>query len=156
MADRPSTSQEGQLIIFDLLASNQDWNVQTLFDFIVERFESINMDKSSFPSVLSVANLNNQRSKFNNTAYRQKMRLACSRYRQKHTCDKGVNLFDFFYPRPFQAIFPLPPSDKRRDEKRKIDALQKKARVGVEKLAPIVCSFPTDNERGRIRERKYG
>ena len=51
MADQPSTSQKGQLIIFDLIAPNQDWNVQTLFDFIAKRFESIKMDKSSFNSV---------------------------------------------------------------------------------------------------------
>jgi hypothetical protein len=128
MPDRPSTSQEGQLVLFCLIDSHQDWNVQTLLEYIVSRLESIKMDKFSFPCVLSVPNLSKQRSNFNEAAYRQRMRLACSRLGKKFGCEKGVNLFEFFYPCPCEPIIPLPPQDPRRDGKRKLDAIQKKAR----------------------------
>jgi hypothetical protein len=128
MASAP-TSRDGKLLVFDLIASHEGWNVQALLVHIEERLASNNIDISSFPSKVSLPNLTKQRTLFNNAAYRKKTRLACTRYRQQVGCDRSINLLDFFYPAPNIAQPSTPhPADPRRNDKRKIDTLQKRLR----------------------------
>jgi hypothetical protein len=124
----PATVQQGLLVVFDLIACHDQWNAQNLFEHIVNRLAEHNIDPSSFPSRISVQNLAKQRSLFNKTSYRNKTKLACSKYRQEIGCENGSNLFDFFYPPTALPQEPAPPADPRRNDKRKIDTLQKSLR----------------------------
>jgi hypothetical protein len=123
-----STVSAGQLVIFDLIDIHNEWNGQDLFDYVVDRFKATKSDVSSFPCRISVPNLSKQRSLFNNTSYRNKQRIACSRFRDKIGCGTEVGLFDFFYPILAEQVIPAVPIDPRRNDKRKIDTLQKKVR----------------------------
>jgi hypothetical protein len=129
MTRPPCTAVEGQLVVFDLIASNTEWNSQMIRDHIVERLTANNVALSSFPSTISIQNLAKQRSLFNNIPYRKKMRLASARYHEQIGCERSINLFEFLYPAPI----PPPPLeiqevDHRRKDKRKIDTLQKRLR----------------------------
>jgi hypothetical protein len=124
----PATAQQGLLVFFDLIAFYDQWSAQNLFEHIVNRLAEHNIDPSSFPSTISVQNLAKQRSLFNKTSYRNKTKLACLKYRQEIGCDKTINIFDFFYPPTALRLEPPPQADPRRNDKRKIDTLQKSLR----------------------------
>jgi hypothetical protein len=125
----PSNHDEVVMVVFDLIVSDQAWNGQSMFDFIEQRLAENNVNKSSIPFTISVSNLSKQRSLFNNTTYRKRMKNSCSRYRTRIGCDDDKTLFDFFYPVPAQpAVEPVPASDYRKNDKKKINKLQKKLR----------------------------
>jgi hypothetical protein len=124
----PATVLELNLVWFDLIATDPDlWTGQNLFEHIDARLSVHHVDVSTFPGTISVQNLKKQRSLYNKAPFREKMRISCTRYRNRVKCDKSVNLFDHFYPP--QVAIPEPPRvDPLLKSKRKIDALQKKLR----------------------------
>ena len=132
-----------------------------MFDFIEQRLAYNNVNKSSIPFTISVSNLAKQRSMFNNTAYRNRMKISCSRYRTRIGCDDEKTLFDFFYPISAQpAVEPVAAFDHRQNDKRKINNLHKKLRRSRAKCdlmkrrnVKLTQKLATEQERG-VTERR--
>jgi hypothetical protein len=125
----PATAKEGQLVLFDLILSgSDDWSGQNMVENVEQRLVRNKLNKSSFPCTISVPNFAYQRSLFNKTAYRNRMKMSCNIARRLDVIVQP-NLFDFFYP---VRVQPAPQAtqaaSRYQDKQKKIHTLHQTIR----------------------------